>query len=233
MEKVQSSAAHKAAPIEMEQEFTANYRWQHWIRAISIIGLIVTGFYIAVPFVTPIPNAEPTNFMQALFRFWHIIFGFLMTAAVVFKLYLTIFARKHKNERVSILDALNPVIWVKQIGYYMFISKHPSLKGAYNPLQFVAYLLFYAMIFILIVTGFILYVHVYHNGLGAFMYEPMRNLEVMLGGLAWVRQLHHITMWGVIIFMAIHIYLAIFNAIWGKEGGMDAIFSGMKWHKKH
>lgn len=232
MEKVQKNVASEASCIEMEQEFTANYRWQHWIRAISIVALIGTGFYIAEPFVTPISNGEPTNFMQALFRFWHIAFGFLMIAAVVFKSYLFVFARKHKNERVSILDAINPVIWAKQICYYMFMCKHPHVKGAYNPLQFVAYILFYVMMFILIITGLILYVHVYHNGLGAFMYEPMKQLEVMIGGLAWVRQLHHITMWGVIIFMAIHIYLAIFNAVWGKEGGMDAIFSGQKWHKK-
>ena len=95
-----------------------------------------------------------------------------------------------------------------------------------------AYLGFYIMIFILIVTGFILYVHVYHNGLGAFMYEPMRILEAMMGGLAVVREVHHIVMWGVILFIVVHIYLAIFNAVFGKEGGMDAIFSGMKWHKK-
>jgi len=232
MKTVQNSVAPEGN-IEMEQEFGAGYRWQHWIRALSIVVLIVTGFYIAEPFITPIPNAEPTNFMQALFRSWHIIFGFVMIAAVIFKTYLFIFTRKSKNERVAILDLLNPVVWFKQIGYYLFISKHPHLKGAYNPLQFMAYILFYLMIFILIITGLILYVHVYHNGLGAFLYEPMRNLEVMLGGLAWVRQLHHITMWGVIIFLAIHIYLAIFNAIWGKEGGMDAIFSGMKWHRRH
>jgi len=76
-------------------------------------------------------------------------------------------------------------------------------------------------------------VHVYHNGLGGFMYEPMRTLEAMIGGLAMVREIHHITMWGVILFIVGHIYMAIYNAVFGKEGAMDAIFSGMKWHKKH
>ncbi|SFZ97887.1 Quinone-reactive Ni/Fe hydrogenase, cytochrome b subunit [hydrothermal vent metagenome] len=232
MEQVQKNVAPQAT-IEIEQEFTAGYRWQHWIRALSIVVLIVTGFYLAEPFMAPISNGEPTNFMQALFRFWHIVFGFLMISAVIYKSYLFVFGRKHKNERVSFWDVLNPVIWGKQMCYYLFVCKHPHLKGAYNPLQFAAYALFYVMMLILIVTGLILYINVYHNGLGAFMYEPMRQLEAMLGGLAWVRQLHHIVMWGVMIFMAIHIYLAIFNSIWGKEGGMDAIFSGQKWHKKH
>ena len=87
--------------------------------------------------------------------------------------------------------------------------------------------------FILIITGLILYAHVYHNGFGGYIYDTMMSIEVMLGGLAWVRELHHIAMWGVILFVTVHVYMAIYNAVFGKDGSMDAIFSGMKWHKKH
>lgn len=219
--------------IEQELEFSSAYRWQHWIRAVSIVVLMITGFYIAVPFLTPAVNAEPTNFMQALMRSWHIIFGFVMISAVMFKSYLFIFGRKHQMERAAFKDILNPKIWVKQIGYYMLIAKHPKLSGVYNPLQFMAYATLYIMLFGLIVTGLILYVHVYHNGLGADLYDVMKSIEVMIGGLSVVRTIHHILTWGVILFVVGHIYMAIYNAVFGKEGGMDAIFSGMKWHKKH
>jgi Ni/Fe-hydrogenase 1 B-type cytochrome subunit len=219
--------------IEQEMEFSAAYRWQHWIRAISIVVLTVTGFYIAVPFVTAEPNPEPTSFMYALFRSWRIIFGFVMTFAVLFKTYLFLFGRKHNIERKAIKDLFNPVIWAKQVGYYLLVAKHPKLNGAYNPIQFVAYVGFYVMMALLIVTGLILYVHVYHNGLGAMLYDSMMALEVKMGGLAMVREIHHITMWGVILFVLGHVYMAIFNAVYGKEGAMDAIFSGLKWHKKH
>jgi len=232
MEKVHNNTSNHEVQIEQEMEFTSVYRWQHWIRAISIVVLTVTGFYIASPFVTPIPNSEPTNFMQALFRSWHEIFGFVLMAVVLFKSYLFIFAKRYRGEIGSVLDFFNPIVWAKQIGYYLLVSKHPHLKGTYNPLQFIAYLGFYILMFILIITGLILYVHVYHNGLGGFIYEPMMKLEVMLGGLAWVRELHHIAMWGVILFVTVHIYMAIYNAVFGKDGSMDAIFSGLKWHKK-
>ena len=233
METVHKEISAEDTCVEREMEFTPAYRWQHWIRALSIVVLTVTGFYIADPFVAPIPNSEPTNFMQALFRSWHEIFGFVLIAVVVFKSYLFVFAKRYRDEVGSIKDFINPKTWIKQIGYYLLVSKHPHLKGTYNPLQFIAYLGFYILMFILILTGLILYVHVYHEGLGALLYEPMRSLEVMLGGLAWVRELHHIAMWGVIIFVVVHVYMAIFNAVFGKEGSMDAIFSGMKWHKKH
>jgi len=219
--------------IEQEVEFGVVYRWQHWIRALSIVVLIITGFYIAEPIITPIPSAQPDNFMYALFRSWHIIFGFLLTALIFIKLYRFLFVSKNQMEREALKDIVNIKVWLQQIGYYLLISKHPKLKGVYNPLQFTAYFAFYLMMFLLIITGFVLYVHVYHNGLGTFMYEPMRAVEAMMGGLAMVREIHHIAMWGVILFILGHIYMAIYNAVFVKEGAMDAIFSGIKWHKKH
>jgi len=223
---------HEGPMMEREQEFTALYRWQHWIRAASIVVLTVTGFYIASPFVTPVPNPEPTNFMQALFRSWHEIFGFVLMGVVLFKIYLFFFGRKYRAEIGSIKDFFNPKVWAQQIGYYLLISKHPHLKGSYNPLQFIAYLTFYLLMIVLILTGLILYAHVYHKGFGGMIYDTMMALEVMLGGLAWVRELHHIAMWGVILFVAVHVYMAIYNAVFAKDGSMDAIFSGVKWRTK-
>lgn len=219
--------------IEQELEFTTSYRWQHWIRAFSIFALTVTGFYIAKPFISPIPNPEPTNFMHALFRSWHEMIGFLLIAVFLYKTYLFLFAKKYYTERAAIKDVFSLKVWTKQIGYYLLVSKHPKLSGVYNPLQFVAYVGFYLMLFGIILTGLILYVHVYHEGLGAFLYAPMRSLEVMMGGLAMVREIHHLLMWGIILFIFAHVYMAVFNAVYGKEGAMDAIFSGLKWKKEH
>lgn len=227
--------AHHGEVVEVVEvkEFTSAYRWQHWIRAASIVILTFTGFYIAYPFFAPAVSSEPDNFLYALMRSWHIIFGFLMTAAVIIKVYLTVFGKSYKIERDSLKDIINPKLWIQQIGYYLFMAKHPHLKGVYNPLQTMAYAGLYVTFFALIITGLVLYVHVYHEGLGGVLYPVMRWFEVAMGGIANVREIHHIAMWVVIIIVVIHIYMAIFNAVFGKNGSMDAIFSGMKWNKKH
>ncbi len=221
--------------VEEVKEFTSSYRWQHWVRAGSIVALIFTGFYIAYPFVAPAVSGEPDNFLYALIRSWHIIFGFVMIAAVTFKTYLFLFGKEHtyKLELSSMKDLINPVIWIKQIGYYMFLSKHPPLQGIYNPLQFMAYVGMYLLFYLLIITGIVLHVNVYHEGLGGLLYGPGRWVESLMGGLANVREIHHIAMWALMIIIVVHIYMAIFNAVFGKNGSMDAIFSGMKWNKKH
>ncbi len=216
-----------------EKEFTSSYRWQHWLRVLAIVVLVVTGFYLADPFITPASHATPTGFLQDYIRAFHLFFGFLLTAVVLFKSYIFLFVRDSSGERKSLRDALSPTVWFKQIGYYLFMTKHPKLRGTYNPLQFVAYVGFYLMVFGIILTGFMLYVQVYHGGLAALLYSPMMKLTVMVGGLSVVRQIHHLLTWGIILFVTVHVYMAIFNAIYGKEGSMDAIFSGLKWHSKH
>ncbi len=219
--------------MDREKEFTSSYRWQHWLRVLSIVVLIATGFYIAVPFITPVPNPEPTGFLQNYMRAFHLFFGFLLIAVVLFKSYIFIFVKDSTGERRSIIDALSPSAWIKQIGYYLLVTRHPKLRGTYNPVQFVAYVGFYAMIFGIILTGLMLYVQVYHGGLAGFLYDPMMKLTAMMGGLAVVREVHHLLTWGIILFVTVHVYMATWNAVYGKDGSMDAIFSGLKWHSKH
>lgn len=216
----------------IEYEFSAGLRWTHWIRAITIFVLTVTGFYLAYVFVAPQVADEPVLFLNAKFRMWHEIAGFVLIAVALFKTYLFLIDRVSLKERVSFLDFINPKIWFKQIKYYLFLGEHPKLRGAYNPLQFIAYLLFYALVFLISITGLILYVHVYHQGLGGMLYDYMRPLEAMMGGLAMVREIHHIAMWGILLFIPIHIYMAIFNSIMNKDGSIDSIVSGYKFEKQ-
>jgi len=219
--------------IERELEFTSFYRWHHWIRVLSIIILTITGFYISVPFIVPAVNAEPTNFLYADLRGIHEIFGFVMISMFIGKTYYFFFSVKNKGELNSFKDLFSIKNWLNQVGYYLLITKHPKLSGAYNVVQLIAYLIFYIAITGLILTGLILYVHSFHGGIGAMLYDSMRALEAMLGGLAVVRELHHILMWGVIIFVVGHVYMVVFNAVYGKEGTVDSIFSGYRWKRKH
>lgn len=218
--------------IKKHYEFSLWLRLTHWTRVLAIVILTFTGFYIAVPFIASALNhGEPNNYLNALMRSWHVIFGFVLIAVTIGKFYLFIFDKQSKVERVSFWDFLSPKVWIKQIKYYTLIGTHPHLKGAYNPLQFIAYLCVYIAIVMICLTGLILYIHVFHEGLGGFLYDILRPVEVMMGGLAWVRQLHHIFMWMFIIFLPIHIYLAIFNSVYGKSGAMDSIISGYKWEE--
>ncbi|MBU0720271.1 Ni/Fe-hydrogenase, b-type cytochrome subunit [bacterium] len=219
--------------IEKKYEFSGVLRFNHWVRVFTMLVLVITGFYIADPFIIPFYSSEPVDFMNALWRSWHVIFGFVFVASAIFKLYLFIFDRESENERISFFDFIKPRIWVQQIKYYMLIGKHPHSKGIYNPLQFVIYTIIFITFIFMSLTGLILYMHLYHEGLGGLLFDILRPMEVFFGGLASVRAIHHATMWIFLMFIPIHIYLAIFNSIYGKHGTMDSIFSGYSWHQKY
>jgi len=233
MKTVNKDGTTESPHIERELEFSTFYRLHHWVRVISILVLIVTGLYLANPFIAPSVTAEPDNFMYALFRSWHVIFGFVAISMFIGKTYYFFFVKSDRAEINSVRDLFCMENWSKQIGYYMLVTRHPKLTGAYNVVQFLAYTAFYFMMVGLIITGLILYAHVYHQGLGGMLYEPARYLESMVGGLAVVRDMHHLLMWGVILFVVVHVYMAVFNAVYGKEGSVDSIISGYKWHDKN
>lgn len=219
--------------IKKHYEFSSWLRITHWLRVLAILILIITGFYIAVPFISAaLDMDEPNNYLYALMRFWHIIFGFLLIVVTLGKFYLFIFDKQSRTERVSFWDFISPKVWIKQIKYYLLIGKHSHLKGAYNPLQFMSYTGIYFAILLISFTGLILHMHSYHEGIGGFLYEILSPVEVLMGGLSMVRQIHHISMWIFIIFLPIHIYLSIFNSIYGKSGAMDSIISGYKWEEE-
>ncbi|TQR34486.1 Ni/Fe-hydrogenase, b-type cytochrome subunit [Campylobacter sp. MIT 99-7217] len=216
-------------PRRTEYEFSIGLRATHWLRAVSIVILVGTGFYLSYVFQSPLSTGEPTNFMQAKYRFVHEVAGFVLIACVIFKVYLFFFDKMSVKERNSFKEALDPKAWIEQIKFYLFIGKYPHHKGCYNPLQFATYTFFYAIMFGIILTGLILYVHVYHEGLGGMLYDLLRPFEAMFGGLAEVRTYHRIFMWVIIIFLPVHIYMAVFNALKGRDGSLDAIFSGYKY----
>lgn len=227
------SKALKHAQRTAKYEFSIGVRFTHWVRMISICVLIFTGLYLGYAFVSPGPNnGTPIYFLQAKFRAIHQIFGFILIGCVIFKSYLFIFDKKSKDERVGAYDVFKPHLWARQIAFYLFRGKHPHLKGVYNPLQFVSYIVFYILMLGIILTGLMLYMHNYHEGFGGFIAPILQPLEAALGGLAKVRIYHDIIMWMIIIFIPIHIYMAVFNTIKSKDGMMDAIFSGYKFDKK-
>lgn len=219
--------------FERRVEFSVATRILHWVRALCIFFLIATGFYLGYPFLIPSPNAEPTGFLYALARSWHQIIGFVLIGATIFRIYIFMFSKGAQQERISWIDVINPKVWVALIKTYLLIGTHPHQKGSYNPIQIITYSGIMILILLMSVTGLILYGHVYHDGLGAFVGALFRPIEVAFGGLATVRLVHHYTTWAFVIFIPVHVYMATWNAVRYPGGGLDTIAGGYRYEEKH
>ena len=214
--------------MKQEYEFSAGLRFTHWMRALMITILIVSGYYLAYVFLSPSVSDRPTLFLQAKWRFVHIVAGFVLIGVTIFKSYLFFFDFHSKKELVSFKDIFNIKIWIAQIKFYLFLGDQPHIRGVYNPLHLVAYVTFYICLFFVCLTGVMLYSHVYHEGLGA-IFAMFDRLEPIFGGLSEVRTIHHLCMNYILIFVPIHVYMVIFNSIKGRNGSVDSIVNGYKF----
>jgi len=207
--------------------YSSTNRILHWTRAIVITGLTITGFYIAKPFLAPAGSSDKLLFAE--WAFWHYLFGFILISAGLLRIYLFFFGKDSSGELRSFKDVLSVRSWITQLRSYFFVGELKK-KGLYGPLQFMTYFAITGLVIISSVTGLILYVHVYHQGIGGLLYEPMSVVEAWMGGLANVRLIHHITMWGFLIFIPIHVYLVIWSAVRFKHGALDVMFTGYDYH---
>lgn len=201
----------------------------HWTRALVVTGLIITGFYLAHPFI--LPEGSTDKLLYGKWAMWHFILGFVLISSGMIRIYLFFFGPDSKGELRSLRDVFSLRSWIVSLKSYFFFGELRKI-GLYGPLQFFTYFIITVLVITASLTGLTLYVHVYHQGVGGLLYDTMRAVESWFGGLATVRYVHHITMWGFLIFIPIHIYMVIWSAIRFKHAALDVMFTGYDYHLK-
>ena len=210
--------------------WTVAMRLNHWGMALSILVLIITGFYIAEPF-SMLTGETVDKFFMGYVRFVHILFGIFLTFLFVWRVYLAFFSKFHADWKdfFAFLDWKNTI---KQLKFYALISKEPpDHKYLYGPMQSLAYGGLMIMVFLIVITGLIMMGAGYHAGFTAIVYYFLKPVEDMLGGLAIVRWIHHILTWAFVLFMVVHVYMACWYDVVFKEGTISSMISGNMFKK--
>jgi Ni/Fe-hydrogenase b-type cytochrome subunit len=133
----------------------------------------------------------------------------------------------NKFERFGALFPVRPRDWVnmfKQVKYYLMIQpdKAPHYLG-HNPMQQLSYTLIYATACLMVVTGFAMYGQ---SNPGGFFYRAFNWVGMVMGGMPVTRFVHHAATWIFLIFVPIHIYLAIRADHLERTGVISSIISG-------
>lgn len=199
-------------------------RAMHWAAAISIVVLAVTGFYIGKPYFMTSGEAS-SHFLMGWMRFLHFSAAAIFVATGIVRLYWMFAGDKY--ERLTALFPIRPRDWVnlfKQVKYYLMIQpeKAPHYLG-HNPLQQFSYTGMYAIAVLMVLTGFTMYGQADPGGL---IYTLTNWIGALFGGFQVVRFVHHIASWTFIIFIPIHVYLAMRADIMETSGTISSIFTG-------
>ena len=107
-------------------------------------------------------------------------------------------------------------------------DKKPELKNisiGHNSVAAFSYLILFIIALISVFTGFALYA----DTSTWFLPKMFSWVTPMLGGDFMVRNIHHIAMWGFILFTVIHVYLVFFHDWLEGRGEVSSMFGGYKF----
>lgn len=196
-------------------------RLYHWMFAISIVGLVVTGFYINDPWTAGTLEGSGSA-PVACMRYIHFVFGYTFASAILIRFYLLLFG--NKQERIGdILPVTKRNIknLISTLALYTYISNKHDERPGHNVVAGLVYLLTFLVAIFQIISGFYMLFPetVFWQKAGLMFFGPQQD----------ARFFHHFLMWYFIVFVLVHVYLTIWNDLNSPDGIISSIFTGKKF----
>lgn len=206
----------------------ALYVWQypmrlfHWGTVISIGVLSFTGYYIHNPFIIGQAQAP---FLMGQFRFVHEIFGFILSALVLMRLYLFFAGNRWVRWQQYIPHSKETFVEMINVAkFYMFLRKTPVSKIGHNAMAASSYIALIGMLLVEMVTGLVFFNQLRHSAI----LTPLVGWLPHLVSLPTMRLIHFFLMYVFIAFGIFHVHLCMLISREEKRGLMDSIFIGYK-----
>lgn len=223
-----SSAAETAAGKTV-YVYEGPVRLWHWLNALSILVLAVTGYLIASP-LPSVSGEASENFLMGYIRFVHFAAAYVFAVGFVARIYWAIVGNHHAKQLFT-LPLLDPKWWsgaLHELRWYMFLEKKPNKYVGHNPL---AHLIMFLAITLgglfMIVTGFALYGEGAQEG--HWSHALFTSWVIPLFGQSQtVHTWHHLVAWGIVVFVILHVYAAIREEVMSRQTMISAIISGSR-----
>ena len=194
------------------------YVWQapvriwHWVMALAMVVLWVTGYFIGAP-LPSVPGEASDHYLMGYIRFAHFAAGYVFAIAFLGRLYWAIVGNKHAREIFLVpLFMLQPSWWrsfFRVLQHYLFIRPKNDWHYGHNQLAMAAMFGMYVLgTVFMILTGFALY----GEGLGmeSWAFRLFTSWVMpLLGYSQAVHTWHHLCAWYLFWFTIVHLYFVI------------------------
>ncbi|MHB0991062.1 MAG: Ni/Fe-hydrogenase, b-type cytochrome subunit [Burkholderiales bacterium] len=212
--------------------YEAPLRLWHWVNALAITVLAVTGYFIGSPLPTQ-PGEASANFLMGDIRFTHFAAGYVLVIGLLGRIYWA-FVGNHHARQLFLPPIFNRQWWKEvlfEMRWYAFLEKFPNKYIGHNPLAVMAMLLLFIFpLIFMIITGFALYGQGTQAGSWANTLFTSWVLP-LLGGGQNVHTWHHLMMWVIITFIIIHVYVAVREDIMSRQSMVSTMISGWRMFK--
>jgi len=211
--------------------YEAPVRVWHWINALAITVLCVTGYLIGSPLATRAGEAS-AHFIMGYIRFAHFSAGYVLAVGLLGRLYWAFVGNRHARELFSV-PLFSGAYWRGMwsvIKWYAFMGQRPGPFIGHNPLSRLAIALGYLLVTLfMIFTGFALYAEGAQRG--SWQDKLFGWVTPLMGQSQDVHTWHHLGMWAMVCFVILHVYAAIREDIMGRTSLMSTMVSGHRIFK--
>lgn len=199
----------------------------HWVNALCIVALFLTGIYIAEPVLTP-QGESFDRFLMATMRQIHFSAGFVFAVAVLLRVYWWFFGNVFARGGA-------PCLWCGWWWRAVFTQLREYVSGrmgephlGHNALAGATYLGVILLSFAQVFTGFALYSESDPIGpMGAWFGWVIP----LLGGSMRAHVWHHLMAWGFVVFVIAHVYIVVVLSHKHLNGLVSSIVSGYKFER--
>ena len=225
------SAVVTSRSIKSIYVYEAPVRLWHWINALAITVLAVTGYFIGSPPPTQ-PGEASANYLMGYIRFAHFAAAYVFAIGLAGRVYWALVGNHHARELFT-LPLFNAAYWkevLTMVKWYCFLIKRPNRYVGHNPLARLAMFFGYFLLSLFMVaTGFALY----GEGLqaGSWADQLFGWVIPLMGQSQDVHTWHHVGMWVLICFVIFHVYAAIREDIMGRQSIVSTMISGHRTFK--
>ncbi len=202
-------------------------RFFHWLNALCIVILCITGYLIADPPAILTESEANFSYWFGTIRFIHFVTAFVFFFNFMFRIYWGFVGNRysHWNNFIPFKKAQWKEFFdVVKTDVFMVKNK-PVESIGHNTLASVIYFVSFCAFLLQCVTGFGIYAKMSKS----LLPQLFAWTVPILGGDLMARQIHHFLMWFFILFAIVHIYLVFYHDYIERRGVTSSMIGGWKF----
>lgn len=211
--------------------YEAPVRLWHWVNAICILVLGLSGYFIGSPPASMSGEASE-HFLFGYIRFTHFAAGYVLAIGFLVRVYWA-FVGNHHARQIFYLPVWNRDWWAEilyELRWYLFLAREPKKYVGHNPLaHLVMFFMFTLTILFMIVSGFALYAE--GAGAGSWQHALFGWVITLFGNTQGLHTWHHLGLWVIVTFAIVHIYAAVREDIMSRQSIISTMISGERMFK--
>ena len=201
----------------------------HWINAIAITTLGVTGVLIGKPFSVTYAQEASFQYWFGTVRFIHFTAGYVFLFNMLVRTYWGFVGNRFARWDTFIPTkkaAFQEIVEVLKIDILQ-VRGTGRIHIGHNHLAGLIYFLTTFIFFFQALTGFALYGPMSHSVLG----KLAAWVVPLMGGEMAVRQWHHAMLWFYVLFALVHVYLDFYHDYVEGRGTTSSMVGGWKFER--